>query len=119
TFDEVERLLEINERTPLALRNKAMLELSYATGLRVTELVSLQVSDLHLMMGFVRCMGKGNKGRIIRIGDIAKNASEAYSHHAREALIKKNKNECALFVNHHGRPLSRQGFRKILKAVAR
>src|SRR5699024_7635875 len=72
TFDEVERLIVINERTPLALRNIAMLELLYATGLRVTELVSLQVSDLHLMMGFVRCMGKGNKERIIPIGDIAK-----------------------------------------------
>src|SRR5699024_8575561 len=93
--------------------------LLYATGLRVTELVSLQVSDLHLMMGFVRCMGKGNKERIIPIGDIAKNAIEDYLHHAREALIKKNKNESSLFVNHHGRPLSRQGFWKIIKAVAR
>lgn len=119
TFDEVERLLEINERTPLALRNKAMLELLYATGLRVTELVSLQVSDLHLMMGFVRCIGKGNKERIIPVGDIAKDALEDYLQHAREELIKKNKNESSLFVNHHGRPLSRQGFWKIIKAVAR
>lgn len=119
TFDEVERLLEINERTPLALRNKAMLELLYATGLRVTELVSLQVSDLHLMMGFVRCIGKGNKERIIPVGDIAKDALEDYLQYAREELIKKNKNESSLFVNHHGRPLSRQGFWKIIKAVAR
>jgi len=119
TFDEVERLLEINERTPLALRNKAMLELLYATGLRVTELVSLQVSDLHLMMGFVRCLGKGNKERIIPVGDIAKSALEEYLQYAREELIKKNKNESSLFVNHHGRPLSRQGFWKIIKAVAR
>ncbi|HLR73567.1 MAG TPA: site-specific tyrosine recombinase XerD [Pseudogracilibacillus sp.] len=119
TFDEVERLLEIKERTPLALRNKAMLELLYATGLRVTELVSLQVSDLHLMMGFVRCIGKGNKERIIPVGDIAKDALEDYLQHAREELIKKNKNESSLFVNHHGRPLSRQGFWKIIKAVAR
>src|SRR5699024_1453688 len=71
------------------------------------------------MMGFVRCMGKGNKERIIPIGDIAKNAIEDYLHHAREVLIKKNKNESSLFVNHHGRHLSRHGSWKIIKADAR
>src|SRR5699024_2555409 len=94
-------------------------ELLYATGLRGTELVSLQVSELHLMMGFVRCIGKGNKERIIPVGAIAKDAIEDYLQHAREELIKKNKNESSLFVNHHGRPLSRQGFCKIIKAMAR
>ena len=118
SFHEVEKLLDIKERTPLALRNKAMLELMYATGLRVSELVDLELSDLHLAMGFVRCMGKGNKERIIPIGDIAKEALEDYLHHARNVLIKKNQSEKVLFVNHHGRALSRQGFWKIIKAIA-
>lgn len=118
SFEEVEKLLEIKERNPLAIRNKAMLELLYATGLRVTELVSLELSDLHLKMGFVRCIGKGNKERIIPLGDIAKEAIEDYLAHSRNHLVKKNQQEQALFVNHHGRPLSRQGFWKIIKAVA-
>ncbi len=115
--EEVDKLLDIKERTPLALRNKAMLELLYATGLRVTELVTLKVSDLHLTMGFVRCLGKGNKERIIPLGDMAKIALEDYLQHARNLLIKKNNTETVLFVNHHGRSLSRQGFWKIIKAV--
>lgn len=118
TLEEVDQLLNIRERTPLALRNKAMLELMYATGLRVTELVDLKMDDLHLMMGFVRCLGKGSKERIIPIGDMAKNALEDYLEHARGILIKKHQQETVLFVNHHGRPLSRQGFWKIIKAVA-
>src|SRR5699024_4927471 len=75
---EIEILLEIHGNDPLSLRNKAMLELLYATGLRVTELIELQISDLHLMMGFVRCLGKGNKERIVPLGDMATEALEIY-----------------------------------------
>ncbi|WP_067728179.1 site-specific tyrosine recombinase XerD [Oceanobacillus damuensis] len=115
---EVERLLDIQENTALAIRNKAMLELLYATGLRVTELITLKVSDLHLTMGFVQCFGKGSKERIVPLGDVAKNAMEKYLDLSRQKLVK-NKQETALFVNQHGRPLSRQGFWKILKGLTR
>lgn len=116
---EIDMLLNIKEDSTLQIRNKAMFELLYATGLRVTELVTLRVTDLHLAMGFVRCIGKGNKERIIPLGDIAKSAIEVYLETARDELIKKNRTETMLFVNHHGRPLSRQGFWKIIKTVAR
>lgn len=115
---DVEKLLAINGRTPLDIRNKAMLELLYATGLRVSELISLKISDLHLTMGFVRCLGKGSKERIVPSGDVAKDAIEDYLDHARSIILKKKK-EDILFLNQHGRPLSRQGFWKILKAVAK
>ncbi|WP_164668706.1 site-specific tyrosine recombinase XerD [Virgibacillus doumboii] len=116
---DVEALLTIRSDTPLRNRNKAMLEVIYATGLRVTELISLKVSDLHLTMGFVRCFGKGSKERIVPLGDIAKNAVEDYLQNARPALTKRKLDENALFVNQHGRPLSRQGFWKILKGAAK
>ncbi|HLR51866.1 MAG TPA: site-specific tyrosine recombinase XerD [Candidatus Avamphibacillus sp.] len=116
--EEVDRLLNINIETPLDVRNKAMFELIYATGLRVSELISLEVSDLHLMMGFVRCMGKGSKERIVPLGDVAKEALEDYIHHSRSILLKNQAGIQALFLNQHGRPLSRQGFWKILKSVA-
>ncbi|MEI3604680.1 site-specific tyrosine recombinase XerD [Pseudogracilibacillus sp. SE30717A] len=116
--EEVDKLLDVPDTSPLTIRNKAMLELMYATGLRVTELISLQSADLHLTMGFVRCVGKGDKERIIPVGDLAKHALEVYLHNARSELLKKNKSETTLFVNHHGRPLSRQGFWKIIKALA-
>ncbi|SFD51800.1 tyrosine recombinase XerD subunit [Lentibacillus persicus] len=116
---DVETLLSINSGTPLKIRNKAMLELMYATGLRVTELVSLRVSDLHLTMGFVRCMGKGSRERIVPLGDVAKKAVDDYLQKARGQLTKRGEDQNALFVNQHGRPLSRQGFWKILKGIAR
>ncbi|WP_337020469.1 site-specific tyrosine recombinase XerD [Oceanobacillus massiliensis] len=114
--DEVERLLDIQENSVLAIRNKAMLELLYATGLRVSELITLKVSDLHLTMGFVQCFGKGSKERIVPLGDVAKRALEHYLDMSRQELIK-NKPENTLFVNRHGRPLTRQGFWKILKGL--
>ncbi len=117
--EEIDKLLNVRSTSSLAIRNKAMLELMYATGLRVTELISLHSTDLHLAMGFVRCIGKGSKERIIPVGDLAKDALEKYLYHARNDLLKKNKAETILFVNHHGRPLSRQGFWKIIKALAR
>ncbi|WP_163969918.1 site-specific tyrosine recombinase XerD [Oceanobacillus halotolerans] len=115
---EVDALLNIPCKDPLSYRNKAMLELLYATGLRVTELISLNVSDLHLTMGFVRCFGKGSRERIVPLGDVAKKAVEDYLQLGRNSLVKKQRNENNLFVNQHGRPLSRQGFWKILKAIA-
>jgi len=117
--DDIQTLLSIPQNSPLNIRNKAMLELLYATGLRVTELISLKISDLHLTMGFVRCFGKGAKERIVPLGDIAKSALEIYLKDARDMLVKRHPDEHALFVNQHGRPLSRQGFWKILKTIAR
>lgn len=117
--EEVDKLLNIDGNTPLNIRNKAMLELIYATGLRASELIALKVSDLHLTMGFVRCFGKGSKERIIPLGDLAKEAVEDYLLQARSTLVKNNQSEQALFVNQHGRPLTRQGFWKILKKIAK
>jgi len=113
---EVEKLLNMKGNKPLEIRNQAMFELLYATGLRVSELITLKVSDLHLTMGFVQCFGKGSKERIVPIGDVAANAVENYLQNARSKLTK-NKSEHTLFVNHHGNPLSRQGFWKVLKAA--
>ncbi|WP_090926865.1 site-specific tyrosine recombinase XerD [Salibacterium qingdaonense] len=115
---DIEALLtEAGGTTSFAKRNKAMLELMYATGLRVSELCSLETGDIHLQMGFVHCLGKGNKERIIPLGKAAADAVEEYVQRARPALMKKKRHD-VLFVNHHGNKLSRQGFWKILKESA-
>lgn len=119
SIKEVETLLDFKVNSLLSIRNKAMLELLYATGLRVSELITLKVSDIHLTMGFVQCLGKGSKERIVPLGNAAKKAVDDYLLHARENLTKRNNDENVLFVNQHGRPLSRQGFWKILKAAAK
>lgn len=111
---EVTKLLEINDSSPLGLRTKAMFELLYATGLRVTEMITLKTDDLHLMMGFVQCFGKGSKERIVPLGNTAKHVLEDYLQHGRPHLVKQQTTS-TLFVNQHGRPLTRQGFWKILK----
>jgi integrase/recombinase XerD len=116
--DEVELLLNApNLTSPFGYRDQAMLELLYATGLRVSELTQLNGSDVHLTMGFVRCLGKGNKERIIPLGRMAQKALANYIETYRPQLLKKKKHE-ALFLNHHGNRLSRQGFWKILKKLA-
>src|SRR5690625_1821680 len=117
--NEIEILLTITDNTPLAIRNKAMLELLYATGLRVTELITLQMNDLHLTMGFVRCLGKGSKERIVPLGHHAIDAIEEYLKDARPKLTRNRLDDNMLFVNQHGRPLTRQGFRKVLKTIAK
>src|SRR5690625_126431 len=115
---EVEKLLDIKENTPLNLRNKAMLELLYATGLRVSELIDLKTSDVHLLMGFVQCFGKGSKERIVPLGDVAKRAVEKYLQYGRQQLMRQRQTHDILFVNQHGYPLTRQGFWKILRKIA-
>lgn len=112
---EVEKLLE-QPRTnkPAGLRDKAMLELLYATGMRVTELVSLDMDQINLDAGFLLCIGKGSKERIIPFGSIASKYLKEYLEFGRRELVGK-KTSNALFLNHLGTRLTRQGFWKILK----
>lgn len=119
TVKEVEVLLN-QPRTllPSGRRDKAMLEILYATGIRVSELVSLDVEDVNLNLGYVRCLGKGNKERIVPIGSAAIRAVSSYLERAREELLR-DADERALFVNHQGKRLTRQGFWKIIKRYAR
>ncbi|WP_137788986.1 site-specific tyrosine recombinase XerD [Bacillus sp. E(2018)] len=117
--EEVEALLDTPAANdPFSQRDKGMLELLYATGIRVSELVQLNIGDVHLDMGFIRCIGKGNKERIIPLGKMAQTAIERYLKDGRIILLKSKKTD-ALFLNHHGNRLSRQGFWKILKQLAR
>ena len=117
--EEVERLLEIPQGIePLTLRDKAMLELMYATGMRVSELVNLTIHQLNLDLAYLRCLGKGNKERIIPLGSQAAKSLQVYLQKGRPLLVK-NPRETVLFVNHHGRGITRQGFWKIIKKRAR
>ncbi len=118
TVEEVERLLTQPELTTSSgKRDKAMLELLYATGIRVSELVNLDVPDVDLQEGFIRCVGKGSKERVVPMGEIAVEALRIYLENARLKLIAEPK-EKAIFVNHHGKRLTRQGFWKIVKKYA-
>jgi integrase/recombinase XerD len=118
-LQEVETLLDSPKQNDhYGIRDKAMLEILYATGIRVSELIGLDLGDVHLTMGFVRCIGKGNKERIIPIGKTAANALKHYLEQGRPFFVNKKQREEALFLNHHGMRLTRQGFWKILKKLA-
>lgn len=117
--EEVNALLEEPDvSTPAGLRDKAMLELLYATGMRVSELVGLRREDFDANMGILRCQGKGNKERLIPVGRSALSAVEGYTREARSKFLKRGETPY-LFLNHHGRGLSRVGFWKILGRYAR
>jgi integrase/recombinase XerD len=117
--DEVERLLAIPDpTTPRGLRDRAMIETMYATGLRVTELVTLPADGVELERGFVLVRGKGSKERVVPLGQVATDAVVAYLTHARPVFLGERTNE-ALFLRHGGEPMTRQGFWKLLKGYAR
>lgn len=112
---EVKKLLEQPQiGTAIGLRDKAMLELLYATGMRVTELVSLNIDQINLDAGFLLCIGKGSKERIIPFGSVASGYLQQHIEWGRKELVGK-KSSNALFLNHLGTRLTRQGFWKILK----
>jgi integrase/recombinase XerD len=115
-LDEVDRLLAQPDTShPRGIRDKALLELLYATGLRVTELLSLKAADLNLEAGYLTCIGKGDKQRIVPLGESAADWVRRYSRDARPALVKGRKSNW-LFVNAKGgSQLSRVGFWKLLK----
>ena len=117
TIDEVDKLLNIKLETPFDYRNKAMLELMYATGLRVSELIDLTPMNIDFDNKIVRCYGKGNKERIVPMGDIASKYLKKYLDEYRPSLCKGVLCD-NLFLNNHGKKITRQGFFKNLKVIA-
>ncbi|MBQ7943278.1 MAG: site-specific tyrosine recombinase XerD [Lachnospiraceae bacterium] len=118
TPEEVIWLLEQPKGdTPKEIRDKAMLELLYATGIRVTELITLKVSDVNLQMGFIVCRD-GSKERVIPFGAAAKKAITNYLEHSRNVMVLDMRSDI-LFVNCSGQPMSRQGFWKLIKYYAK
>lgn len=118
SMEEVVRLLEQPRgNSPKEIRDKAMLELLYATGIRVTELITLKVSDVNLSMGFIICRD-AHKERIIPFGTEAKNALFRYIGPVRDSMIEDKASDI-LFANCSGKPMSRQGFWKLIKYYAK
>lgn len=116
TRAEIERLLMAPDTDkPLGVRDRAILELMYATGLRVSELVNLTLPELHLEMGLIQPVGKGDKERIIPVGEVALDWLNQYLDDVRPKLLKGQVND-VVFLNAHGRQLTRQGIWKNLKA---
>jgi len=119
-LEEVERLLEQpDSTTALGLRDRAMLEILYSTGLRVSELIGLRVSDLDSKVGCVRCVGKGDKERIVPVGRKALVIVEKYLRDARPKLLGRLRGSPTLFVNRRGVSLSRVGVWKILSGYGK
>ncbi|MEG1537259.1 MAG: site-specific tyrosine recombinase XerD [Clostridiales bacterium] len=117
--EQVDKLLDLPDlETTLGIRDKAMLEMVYACGLRVSELVGLTHGDIDVRLGFVRCIGKGGKERIIPIGSKALAALAVYIADSRPLLLKTKQTQ-EVFLNNHGDSLSRQGFWKIIKGYGK
>jgi integrase/recombinase XerD len=119
SFEEVETLIAAPDiSTPRGLRDRAMIELLYATGMRVSELISVRPADLHLDEHYLNCIGKGNKERLIPIGEQAAAWILRYQRDGRPVFLKGRASP-RLFVNARGGPLGRVGFWKILKQYGR
>lgn len=119
SIEEVENLLNVlTEDTPLELRNKTMIELAYSSGLRVSELINLKISNLHLQNGFIEILGKGNKERIVPVGEEAIDLINKYLETAR-LLFVNNKSKDYVFLSRRGTNMSRQMFFGIIKEKAK
>lgn len=118
TIEEVDNLLDIKLDTPFDYRNKAMLELMYSSGLRVSELINLELSDIDLNNNYVRCFGKGSKERIVPVGEYSAKYLSIYINEYRDSMKKGYYTE-KIFLNNHGKEMTRQGFFKIIKKIAK
>lgn len=118
TIEEVDNLLDIKLDTPFDYRNKAMLELMYSSGLRVSELINLELSDMDLNNNYVRCFGKGSKERIVPVGEYSSKYLSIYINEYRDSMKKSYYTE-KIFLNNHGKEMTRQGFFKIIKKIAK
>lgn len=118
SVQEVIKIIEAVKGTdPLSIRNQALLELIYGSGLRVSELLDLKIADIHLLEGYVRVLGKGNKEREVPLGDMSVQALRLYLTKSRNQLTMNSIDY--LFLNQDGKRLSRQGFFKILRKIAK
>ncbi|MCR4430700.1 MAG: site-specific tyrosine recombinase XerD [Tepidanaerobacteraceae bacterium] len=118
TFTEVEQLLNQPDISNVwGVRDKTMLELLYATGIRVSELICIKVEDINIEMGYLRCFGKGAKERIVPVGSVALKYLKKYINDVRPKILKEQ-DEKTLFLNHRGKALTRQGFWKIIRKYA-
>ena len=115
TVEEVDKIMDIELNNPFNYRTKAMLELMYGSGLRVSELVSITINDLDLYNNTILINGKGNKERIVPIGEYAKKYLEDYLQVRYKLIKKKNGNPQELFLNNHGKPITRHGFNFLLQ----
>ncbi len=115
TIDQIDTLMTLPDESHKGIRDRAILELLYATGIRASELIDMSCSDINLRMGFLTCTGENVRARIIPIGKLAREAVERYMQSSRNLLIRNNPQEEHLFVNYHGQPVTRQGLWKILK----
>lgn len=116
SISEVDKLLNIPLNSEFDYRNKAMLELMYATGLRVSELVSIEYSNIDFENSIIRVNGKGKKERIIPLGEVASYYLKVYLSDYRSKLLKRNTYN-QVFLNNHGKPITRQGFNYILENI--
>lgn len=114
TIDEIDKLLNIEIKDAFSARNKSLLELLYATGLRISELVNLEFKNIDLNDCIVRIMGKGSKERIVPINDTAIKYLKIYVKDYRHCLVKKEQNNY-VYLNNHGKKMTRQGVFKMLK----
>lgn len=117
--EEMERLLDLPDNSRKGLRDKAMLELLYATGIRATELIEANLEDINLRMGFITCSAGQSKARIIPMGHPARAAMETYLFQVRKNLNDTEPDEQALFLNYCGKRITRQGLWKILREYGR
>lgn len=115
SIQEIDRLLETPDDSIRGIRDRAILEVLYATGIRVSELIDLNMDSINLRMGFITCDGSGSRARIIPLGRPARAALENYVYDARNQLVRDRTDEEALFVNQYGRRITRQGLWKILR----
>lgn len=117
SVEEIDRLLQVpTPVNPLGIRNRTLLEVMYATGLRVSELVNLRMKDLHLTLGLIQTIGKGDKERIIPIGEVATTWLQRYFETSRDVLLKGQESDY-VFLNDRGQKISRQGIWKIIKKM--
>ena len=116
TIEEVDKLLNIDLKKPIDYRNKAMLEVLYATGMRISELLNLTLSNYNPEDASIKVMGKGSKERYIPLSDIAMKYLNLYLNEYRNYILKTNTSDY-IFVNYNGKRMSRQGFFKILKSL--
>ena len=114
-MSEIEKLMAVPDDSVRGVRDRAILEVLYATGIRVSELIASNLEDVNMRMGFITCAGEQSHARIVPLGRPARAALENYIYEARDQLLRGKEEEQALFLNFYGNRMTRQGLWKILK----